>query len=204
MTTPLNDESGKPGAYLSAEKQVTCDADQPVRLDCGVDLSGITVAYQTYGELNQDKSNAILVCHALTGDQYVAGKNPVTGKDGWWEIIIGPGEILDTDKYYIICPNILGGCMGTTGPKEINPDTGKCWGLDFPVITIADMVSTQAKLLDRLGIKKLFCVIGGSMGGMQVLEWACAPRRTPHRFSRLRFRTTRTSASSRVAWVRAA
>ena len=146
--------------------------DAPLRLDCGVDLGPITVAYQTYGELNEIRSNVILVCQALTGDQYVTGTNPVTGKPGWWPLMVGPGMPFDTDRYFVVCANVLGGCMGTTGPKSINPGTGKPYGLSFPVITIKDMVRTQALLLDHLGIEKIFCVSGGSMGGMQALQWA--------------------------------
>ncbi len=147
--------------------------ERPIRLDCGVELGPVQVAYQTYGRLNADKSNAILICHALTADQYVADPHPVTGKPGWWEDLVGPGKVFDTDRYFLICSNVLGGCMGTTSPKEINPATGKAWGQDFPVITIGDMVQVQARLVDFLGIAQLFCVVGGSMGGMQVLEW-CA------------------------------
>ncbi|MFV0367141.1 MAG: homoserine O-acetyltransferase family protein, partial [Hyphomicrobiaceae bacterium] len=146
--------------------------DQPLMLDSGQQLPTFQVAYETWGELNADKSNAILVCHALTGDQYVVGKNPVTGKSGWWETLIGPGKAIDTDKYFIICANILGGCMGTTGPASVNPETGRPYGLTFPVITISDMVNAQVRLIDHLGIRQLFAVIGGSMGGMQVLDWA--------------------------------
>lgn len=135
-------------------------------------MRDITMAYNTYGTLNADKSNAILVCHALTGDQYAASQQPVTGKEGWWNIMIGSGKVLDTDKYFIVCSNVLGGCMGTTGPRDINPETGKAYDLDFPIITIGDMVRAQALLQDHLGIPDWFCVIGGSMGGMQVLEWA--------------------------------
>jgi homoserine O-acetyltransferase len=145
---------------------------QKLKLDCGVELGPFTVAYQTYGALNADKSNAVLVCHALTGDQYCAGIHPTTGKPGWWELMVGPGKVLDTERYFIICSNVLGGCMGTTGPKENDPATGTPYGLAFPVITIGDMVRAQALLLDHLGIKQLFCVLGGSMGGMQVLDWA--------------------------------
>ncbi|MBM3565396.1 MAG: homoserine O-acetyltransferase [Alphaproteobacteria bacterium] len=145
---------------------------KPLKLDCGVELADFPVAYQTYGRLNADRSNAILICHALTGDQFAAEPHPVTGKEGWWSDVIGPGRILDTDRFHIICVNILGGCMGTIGPKEINPATGKPWGLTFPVISIADMVRAQALLIEHLGIESLFAVIGGSMGGMQVLEWA--------------------------------
>ncbi|MEO5338178.1 MAG: homoserine O-acetyltransferase [Magnetospirillum sp. WYHS-4] len=153
---------------------VTLGTDRPLRLDSGTEMRDIRVAYRTYGELNADRSNAILVCHALTGDQFVADVHPVTGKPGWWEEVIGPGRIVDTERYFIVCANILGGCMGTTGPKEINPASGKPWGLDFPVITIGDMVRLQAVLVDHLGIDQLFAVIGGSMGGMQVLEWAAS------------------------------
>ena len=149
-------------------------AGMPLRLDSGVELGPVTVAYQSYGTLNADRSNAVLVCHALTGDQFVADTHPITGKPGWWETIVGPGKLLDTDRYFVLCTNVLGGCMGTSGPKDTNPATGKPWGLDFPVITVGDMVKAQARLIDHLGIEKLFCVIGGSMGGMQVLEWASA------------------------------
>src|SRR6202047_3076656 len=160
--------------------------DQPLKLDCGIDLKPFQIAYQTYGELNAERSNAILVCHALTGDQHVANVHPVTGKPGWWEIMVGPGRPLDTDKYFIICSNVIGGCMGSTGPASTNPATGKLWGLDFPVITIPDMVRgqtmmlarlgvrAQTMLLERLGIDTLFCVTGGSMGGMQALQWTAA------------------------------
>ena len=149
-------------------------ADQPLSMDAGVDLSPFTIAYQTYGTLNADKSNAVLICHALTGDQHVANVHPVTGKPGWWEIMVGPGKPIDTDRYFVICSNVLGGCMGTTGPASINPATGRPWGLDLPVVTIRDMVRAQAMLIDRLGIDQLFCVAGGSMGGMQVLQWAAS------------------------------
>ena len=154
--------------------RVRLGADRPLRLDCGAELHDFPVAYQTYGSLNRDKSNAVLVCHALTGDQFVAEPHPVTGKPGWWDLMVGPGKTLDTERYFIICANIVGGCMGTAGPKEIDPATNKRWGVDFPVITIGDMVGAQALLLDHLGIEQLFVVIGGSLGGMQVLQWAAA------------------------------
>jgi homoserine O-acetyltransferase len=158
--------------------RVKLGIEQPLRLDCGVELRGFTVAYQTYGALNADRSNAILVCHALTGDQFVAETHPITGKDGWWDLMVGPGLVLDTDRYFVVCANVIGGCMGTTGPMEIDPSTGKPYGVSFPVITITDMVKAQALLLDHLGIEQLFCVIGGSMGAMQALEWAARyPRR---------------------------
>ena len=152
----------------------TFGADEPLKLDSEVELSPFTISFQTYGTLNADKSNVVLVCHALTGDQYAASPHPVTGKPGWWSNMVGPGRPIDTDRYFVICPNVIGGCMGTTGPRDINQETGKPYGLTFPSVTIADMVRAQAMLLDRLGIDDLFCVIGGSMGGMQVLQWCAA------------------------------
>ena len=152
--------------------RVELGRDKPLRLDSEGELGPFSTAYQTYGALNADKSNAILVCHALTGDQFVLGPHPTSGRSGWWEHMVGPGKTLDTERYYVICANVLGGCMGTVGPQEINPKTGKSYGLEFPVITIKDMVEAQAMLLDYLEIDQLFSVIGGSMGGMQVLQWA--------------------------------
>jgi homoserine O-acetyltransferase len=153
---------------------VVCFAkNEPLRLDSGREITPLTIAYQTYGTLNVDKSNAILICHALTGDQHVANRHPVTGKDGWWTTLVGPGKPIDTDRFFVICANILGGCMGSTGPASENPATGRPYGVEFPVITIGDMVKAQARLVDHLGIDQLFSVIGGSMGGMQVLQW-CA------------------------------
>jgi homoserine O-acetyltransferase len=159
-------------ARVPSSKIFHFPAEEPLHLDCGQQLAPFSIAYQTYGELNAEKSNAILVCHALTGDQHVANENPVTGKPGWWETMVGPGKPIDTGRFFVICSNVLGGCMGSTGPASINPKTGKPYGLDFPVITIGDMVDAQVRLIDRLGIGQLFSVIGGSMGGMQVLEWA--------------------------------
>jgi homoserine O-acetyltransferase len=159
-------------ANTPSSAYIDIPASRALRLDCDQLLGPYRIAYETYGELNAAKSNAILVTHALTGDQYAASKNPVTGKPGWWETLIGPGKPIDTNRFFIVCPNVLGGCMGSTGPASINPKTGKPWGLDFPVITIGDMVDAQVPLIDHLGIDQLFCVIGGSMGGMQVLEWA--------------------------------
>jgi len=148
--------------------------DKPLKLDAGVELSPFQVAYKTYGTLNQERTNAILVCHALTGDQHVASEHPVTNKPGWWETMVGPGKPIDTERYFIICPNVVGACMGTSGPSSTNPKTDMPWGLEFPVITIRDMVRAQAMLLDHLGIDSLFAVAGGSMGGMQVLQWAAS------------------------------
>ncbi len=160
--------SGLPG------QRVTFGADSPMRLDSGIEFGPFTIAYQTYGTLNRERSNAILACHALSGDQFVAEVHPVTGKPGWWEFMVGPGLPIDTDRYFVICANVLGGCMGTSGPKDTNPRTGKPYGLGFPVITIGDMVRAQKLLIDHLGIEQLFCVTGGSMGAMQALQWAAA------------------------------
>jgi len=143
-------------------------------LDSGKSLDKFEIAYQTYGKLDADKSNAILVCHALTGDQFPAEKNPITKKIGWWDLMIGPGKTIDTEKYFVICSNVLGGCVGTTGPNEISPKTNKIYGIDFPTITIQDMVKVQKILIDELKIEKLLSVIGGSMGSMQVLQWAAS------------------------------
>lgn len=148
--------------------------NEPITLDCGHLLAPYSIAYQTYGELNDARSNAVLICHALTGDQYAADTHPITGKPGWWSRMVGPGRPIDTDHYFVICANVLGGCMGSTGPASINPATDRPYGLDFPVITVADIVRTQARLIERLGIASLFAVVGGSMGGMQVLEWAAS------------------------------
>lgn len=147
-------------------------ADRPLAMDCGITLDSWQIGYQTYGALNAARSNAVLVCHALTGDQHVANRNPVTGKPGWWEVLIGPGRPIDTDRCFVICANVIGGCLGSSGPASLNPATGKAYGLDFPLVTIRDMVRAQALLIDHLGIDTLFAVIGGSMGGMQVLQWA--------------------------------
>ena len=140
-------------------------------LDCGIQLDKFDIAFETYGKLDQNKTNAILVFHALSGDQFVTGINKVTGKDGWWNLVVGENKPIDTSKYFVICANVIGGCMGSTGPKEICKETGKPYGLSFPVITIKDMVKAQAYLLDHLGIKKTLSVLGGSMGGMQALQF---------------------------------
>ena len=145
--------------------------DKPLKLDCGQTINNFPIAYETYGTLNKNKDNAILVFHALTGDQFVTGKNPVTNKDGWWSYAVGPNKSIDTNKYFVICSNVLGGCMGSFGPNHKNPKTQKIYGTDFPVITINDIVNAQVNLLGHFGIKKLFSVVGGSMGGMQVLQF---------------------------------
>jgi homoserine O-acetyltransferase len=146
--------------------------DAALRLESGGKLDGVEIAYRTYGQLNADRSNAILVCHALTLDQFVASPHPNTGKPGWWTQVVGPGRPIDLDRHFVICSNVLGGCMGSTGPSSLDPATGRAYGLSFPVITIADMVRAQALLVQALGIETLFAVVGGSMGGMQVLQWA--------------------------------
>jgi homoserine O-acetyltransferase len=142
-------------------------------LECGVTLDRVTVAYRTYGQLNAARSNAILICHALTADQYVAETHPLTGRGGWWDLVVGPGRPVDTNRFFVMCANVLGGCMGSTGPRsprDDNPDV--VWGTDFPPITITDMVRAQRLLVAHFGIGRLFAVIGGSMGGMQALAWA--------------------------------
>jgi len=147
-------------------------AGRGLRLDSGAMLEPLEIAYKTYGQLNAEKSNAILVCHALTGDQHAASIHPLTGKPGWWDRVIGPGRPLDPERYFIVCSNVVGGCMGSTGPASIDAATGQPYGLAFPVITIGDMVRAQAMLVEALGIETLLAVVGGSMGGMQVLQWA--------------------------------
>ena len=189
-------------AMLEAENPrsevVRFPESRPLQMDAGVLLAPLTIAYQTYGTLNADRSNAVLVCHALTGDQHVANEHPVTGKAGWWETMVGPGRPIDTDRFFVICSNVVGGCMGTTGPASLNPATGRPFGLDLPVVTIRDMVRAQAMLVDHLGIDKLFCVIGGSMGGMQVLQWAALyPERV---FSAIPIATAARHSSQNIAF----
>lgn len=142
-----------------------------MKLESGRTLGPVTLAYETYGALNEDKTNAILVCHALSGDAHAAGYHDGDKAPGWWDAMIGPGKALDTGTYFVICSNVIGGCKGSTGPCSVNPRTNKPFALDFPIITIADMVGAQKHLIDSLGIRKLLCVIGGSMGGMQALDW---------------------------------
>ena len=151
-------------------RQVTLPG--PLALDGGGALAPVEIAYETYGTSNPDASNAILVCHALTGDQHLASPHPRTGKPGWWARMVGPGKPIDTDRYLVVCANVLGSCMGSSGPASTNPATGSAYGMAFPVITIRDMVRAQAMLLDHLGIGSLAAVVGGSMGGMQALSWA--------------------------------
>ncbi|MBL6853352.1 MAG: homoserine O-acetyltransferase [Alphaproteobacteria bacterium] len=172
MTEIANPRFLRPVTASDADVGRAITFDAPLLLDCGRSLSPITVAYMTYGTLNASRSNVVLICHALTMDQFVSSAHPITGKPGWWEDMVGPGKPIDTDRFFVVCANVLGGCMGTTGPAELNPATGRPYGLDFPIVTIRDMVRAQAMLLDALGIEKVMCVVGGSMGGMQVLQWA--------------------------------
>jgi homoserine O-acetyltransferase/O-succinyltransferase len=151
-------------------QQVTFDRE--LRLQSGATLSPVTLAYETYGTLNEDRSNAILICHALSGDAHVAGRHSAHDrKPGWWDEAVGPGKAFDTDRYFVICSNVIGGCSGSTGPSSINPATGEAYGLSFPVVTVADMVEAQSWLVDALGIPFLLCATGGSLGGMQALQW---------------------------------
>ncbi len=159
---------------VQPERHQSITFDEAFPLECGAVLPGMTVAYRTYGTLNAARSNAILVCHALTGDQYVAERHPLTDKPGWWNQVVGPGRPVDTDRFFVICANVLGGCMGSTGPRDIQPGTQDPWGIEFPTVTIADMVRAQKRLVDHFGIARLFAAIGGSMGGMQVLQWAAS------------------------------
>ena len=144
---------------------------KPLTLDCGKIINNYPIAYETYGTLNEKRDNAILTFHALTGDQFVSGTNPITNKSGWWSYAVGPGKAIDTKKFFVICANVIGGCMGSYGPDSIDPTTSKTLGTNFPVITINDMVNAQYNLLEFFKIDRLFCITGGSMGGMQVLQF---------------------------------
>jgi len=186
IVPPVAGGVGRPYAGAAMDQPVTSAKfahahvtfDDGLVLECGTVLRSHTVAFRTYGRLNAARSNAILVCHALTLDQYVAETHPITGKPGWWDVVVGPGRPVDPDRFFVICPNVLGGCMGSTGPlsrREQSDGTQSAeepWGTDFPPVTIRDMVCAQKRLIEHLGIERLFAVIGGSMGGMQVLQWA--------------------------------
>jgi homoserine O-acetyltransferase len=180
MTTELFQDSTDAARSARPLKHLQYfSTDDALQLELGGQIKGITVAYETYGRLNAEKSNAILICHALSGDSHVA-RHDGDDDPGWWDIAVGPGKSIDTDCFFVICPNALGGCRGTTGPNSLNPETGKRWGADFPTITAADMVEVQKRLVDHLGIRVLVGVIGGSMGGHQALTWAT---RNPDRVS---------------------
>ena len=164
-------ESNDKAIFLVPERDL--QLAEPLPLDCGRVLKNVNIRYETCGTLNADKSNAVLITHALSGDAHVCGRHhPDDAKPGWWDEMIGPGKYIDSNRYFIICSNVLGGCSGTTGPRSIDPETGKMYNLDFPVVTVRDMVRAQKRLIDHLGITKLLAVVGGSMGGMQVLQWA--------------------------------
>ena len=158
------------------DNKLDCDIiffnDINFSLESGEKLKNLKIAFKTFGKLNSEKSNGILICHALTGDQYVTGNNPITKKDGWWSRMVGPNKPIDTNKFFVICSNVIGGCAGSTGPKELNEDKNIIYGGEFPSVTIKDMVKAQSLLVDALNISKLFSVIGGSMGAMQALQWA--------------------------------
>ncbi len=194
-----NDENGVSVGLVEKEYFTFSEPPDSMVLESNARLGPITIAYETLGTLNEDKSNVILVLHALSGDSHVAGYySQEDQKPGWWEIMVGPGKGIDTDKYFIICPNIIGSCMGSTGPSSINPATGNPYGFDFPVVTIGDMVRAQKALLDHLGIEKILTVIGGSIGGMQVLEWTV---RYPHMvFSAIPLATTTRHSALAIAF----
>jgi homoserine O-acetyltransferase len=160
----------------------TLHFDTPLELDCGKTLSRYDLVYETYGELNADRSNAVLICHALSGDHHAAGYHSMEDrKPGWWDTAIGPGKAIDTNRFFVVCPNNLGGCKGSTGPNTINPDNGELFGPDFPIMTVPDWVRSQSVLADKLGINQWAAVIGGSLGGMQALQWAISlPERLRH------------------------
>ncbi len=176
METACNhksDSSGKNSSYGFVEKQFFSIEDKDFTLQCGEKLQSITIAYETFGSIDENKSNVVLVFHALTGDSHAAGfYKDIDEKPGWWDIVIGPGKAIDTDKYFVICSNFLGGCMGSTGPSSTMPGKKELYGMNFPVITVTDMVRCQKKLMDHLNIKQLLSVIGGSLGGMQAMEWS--------------------------------
>ncbi len=173
MHTILQRGSRVEPTYVSTRTVTLFTDEKPLRLESGIDLAPVTVAYETYGSLNSSGTNALLICHALTGDAHAANMPPhKNGRAGWWDGVIGPGKAFDTDRYFVVCSNFLGSCYGTTGPTSINPATGEPYGIDFPTFTVRDMVRVQRALLDHLGVKQLRAVAGGSLGGMQVLEWA--------------------------------
>lgn len=176
-------DSSRSVGFTKAGRMTVADRDNPFLTDSGVLLPHVEVEYETYGTLNNDKSNCILICHALSGDAHVAGWDACWEKEnrpwrenrpGWWDNVVGPGKGIDTNRYFVICSNVLGGCYGTTGPASVNPDTGRPYGLSFPVVTVSDWVRVQKRLLELLGFSHIYAVVGGSLGGQQALEWALA------------------------------
>jgi len=180
-------------------------ADTPgdeLPLDCGRSLKNVNIRYETYGELSPERDNAVLIMHALSGDAHVCGyHNDEEPKPGWWDAMVGPGKFVDTNRYFVVCSNIIGGCSGSTGPRSINPDTGKMYNLEFPVLTIADMTRAQKRLIDHLGIEKLFCVIGGSMGGMQALQFAVDYPEMVHSLAAIATATLFTPLNIALDWI---
>ena len=172
MTDVVHNVPGTSAGLVATRRVELFDVLHPLVLESGVELGPIEVAYETYGDLNAERSNAIVICHALTGDAHAAGHHGDPTRPGWWDNFIGPGKPVDTDRFFVICANLLGGCMGTTGPSSINPGTGEPYGLRFPLFTVGDMVSVHRALVAHLGIERLHATIGGSLGGMQVLHWA--------------------------------
>jgi len=171
MTNKEHKDKAQDAAYVDAKYYRMPEGEEFV-LESGARLFELVIAYETYGKLDSRKSNAILICHALSLDAHVAGYHQGDKKPGWWDDMVGPGRAFDTDKYFVICSNVLGGCKGSSGPNSINPATGKPYALSFPIVSVADMVNAQKKLVDYFGIEKLLAVCGGSMGGMQALQWA--------------------------------
>ena len=169
---PSSPSTGNSVGFTETKRVVLYTEDDPLALDCGATLGPVEVAYETYGQLNADRSNAVVVCHALTGDAHAAGHHGDPSKRGWWDNLIGPGKPVDTDRFFVVCSNLLGGCNGTTGPSSTDPKTGKPYGLRFPLLTVADLVKPQRRLLAHLGIERPAAAIGGSLGGMQILQWA--------------------------------
>jgi homoserine O-acetyltransferase len=171
-----------PADSVGLVNPTTLHIDTPLELDCGRTLASYDLVYETYGELNADHSNAVLICHALSGDHHAAGYHSMEDrKPGWWETAIGPGKAIDTNRFFVVSVNNLGGCKGSTGPNTVNPETGKLFGPDFPIVTVPDWIRSQAVLADKLGIETWAAVIGGSLGGMQALQWAISlPERVRH------------------------
>ena len=189
----------RPGDPTGARSFFTFASDHPFAVESGDVLSNVTVAYETWGALNADASNAILVCHAWTGDSHAAGRaGPGHNGPGWWDDVVGPGKYIDTDRWFVVCPNVLGGCQGSTGPASPHPEDGRPYGSRFPVVTIRDMVRAQARLMRHLGIDQWASVIGGSMGGMQVLEWAITYRK--HVRSIVPIATCMQASAQQIAW----
>ena len=180
MTSSPAEQPGSVGVVETSTVRLFTDAE-PLTLAGGATLGPVDVAYETYGTLNADRSNAVFICHALTGDAHAAGYHEGATRPGWWDNLIGPGKPLDTDRFFVISANLLGGCQGTTGPSSTNPETEQAYGLDFPLLEVSDFVTVHRALVAHLGIDRLLAVLGGSLGGMQALHWSLAfPRELQH------------------------